>query len=341
MDQLAISSIDGSGLETRKWKAPGPTLSRNFGTVPPRLTAIDVVGEDAGYDPRIAYLTSVICGWTYSDAAALARQLPYYGLPDCTVSEFRVVNHAMLIIASVYFVRSADGRVGVLAFRGTVPDDFLNWLTDANTTLRNFHYGRVHAGFYGNVEPLWRDIGETLQQAVRGPAAPSESGNGNGHSAPAPLENLYITGHSLGGAMAVLAAARIHANDSEDWQRIVRGVYTFGQPAVGDRNFAEHYSRCFCLYRHIYHRDLVPHMPPRSLDAFVHFGEEFYADEATGWQNVDPPRVKAAANLAISVLVAGFDYLARRVLILRHLKFPYSIEDHGPEGYISASRRSL
>jgi hypothetical protein len=46
-----------------------------------------------------------------------------------------------------------------------------------------------------------------------------------------------ITGHSLGGALAVLCA---HILQAEGWT--VHSVYTFGQPRVGDRAFAAAYN---------------------------------------------------------------------------------------------------
>ncbi len=312
-------------------------VSRSFGVTPPRLPPLEPLPRTAGYDPRIAYLTSVISGWAYSDGVTMAKQLPYYGLAGCTVREFTVVNGAMLVVAAAYFVRSQDGAVGVLAFRGTVPDSFLNWLTDADTTLRNFHFGRVHGGFFLNVEPLWGEIAEAIDQAIRGESEPALGQEPQGK-----LRNLYITGHSLGAAMAVIAAARIYANDYADWQELVRGVYTYGQPAVGDADFARHYEPRLPLYRHVYGYDIVPHLPPRTVGEFVHFGEEFYATEAQrGWQCATPPRVKQAPYLLASTFAAGFDFVSRHITLLRRLKLPYSLEDHGPEGYIRTSRESL
>ena len=131
-----------------------------FGLLSPSLPPFDALPVSAprSYDPRMAYLTTVVSAWAYSDGQTMANQLAYYGLPNCSVREFSVVNDAMLVVAAAYFVRSEDGRVGVLAFRGTMPEDFINWLTDADTTLTNFHFGMVHTGFYRNVEPLWGGI---------------------------------------------------------------------------------------------------------------------------------------------------------------------------------------
>jgi hypothetical protein len=309
-----------------------------FGMTAPRLAPFDPVPLTAPklYDPRIAYLTTVVSAWAYSDGETMANQLSYYGLPDCTVRQFVVVNRAMLIVACAYFVRSRCGRIGVLAFRGTVPDDFINWLTDTNTTLQPFHFGRVHTGFFRNVEPLWKDVAETIEDALE------TAGDGGDGQPSGTLQNLYITGHSLGAAMAVIATARIFSDDYATWQPLVRGAYTYGQPMVGDADFCKHYERQFELYRHVYRKDVVPHLPPSEVGRFVHFGQEFLATEpGAGWQYADPPRVKQAALAGAAAAIAVADFFSRRLVPLRQLPLPYSLEDHGPQGYIDTSRISL
>jgi len=329
MEPLTLPG-NGAVVNVRTFKAPPQKRSRCFGTTPPRIEQLKTVGPNAEYDPKIAYLTSVISGWAYSDADTMGRQLTFYGLPECTVREFQVVNRAMLIIAGAYFVRSADGRIGVLAFRGTVPNDFMNWLTDANTSLHNFHYGKVHTGFFQNVQPLWSGIVEALEDSLKKTSDSQQE----------PLENLYITGHSLGAAMAVIAAARLFTNEYQTFQPLVRGVYTFGQPAAGDREFGEHYGSSFKLYRHVYRGDVVPHLPPLSVGPYCHFGQEFLAAD-TGWQNKNPPLAKLVGLAGVASVSAAFDFLSRRLLFLRRLRLPYSMDDHGPEGYIQTSRLSL
>src|SRR5262249_16276481 len=156
--------------------------------------------------------------------------------------------------------------VGVLAFRGTEPSNFINWLTDANTVMRTFHYGSVHGGFFDNVEALWDGVAEVIDEAIQGKTI--RPTNGDGQPEPVePLQVLYVTGHSLGAAMAVVAAARIFSPDYRAWQPLVRGVYTFGQPMVGDAEFARKYGEQFgsFLYRHVFRHDVVPRLPPRAV----------------------------------------------------------------------------
>jgi triacylglycerol lipase len=128
-------------------------------------------------------------------------------------------------------------KVTLLAFRGT--KNIGNCLTDADSLLVSQppYPGRVHCGFADAVEQVWPQVQQLL-------GTPSRS------------MPLWVTGHSLGGAMATLASVRLA---SEGYK--VRAVYTYGSPRVGDRPFHDTYS--LPNYRFVNDNDLVPHLPFR------------------------------------------------------------------------------
>ncbi|CAJ0589453.1 unnamed protein product [Cylicocyclus nassatus] len=71
---------------------------------------------------------------------------------------------------------------------------------------------------------------------------------------------LIFTGHSLGGALAVLAAARTVKEGYRPGNEIT--IYTFGEPRVGDLRFAESFDQIIPdSYRVVFRRDCVPHLP--------------------------------------------------------------------------------
>jgi hypothetical protein len=169
----------------------------------------------------------------------------------------------------------------------------------------------------------------------------------DGLLARAPLERLFLTGHSLGGAMAVLAAAKIVRDAPPDIRRAVRGVYTFGQPAVGDAQFAAAYGALFGdrLYRHEYAKDAVPRLPPRSSGAFVHFGEARVAfGSHGGWEKAAGLRRQAQLLVPTALSIVG-SFVGRRTPALGKLEYlicKYSLfDDHSPARYIEASRAAL
>ncbi len=145
----------------------------------------------------------------------------------------------------------------VLAFRGSQePKD---WLTNVTTQLCSFtlgkngattlssYKGKVHTGFF----LAWASIEDAvLTQISTWQSEVAQS---------AELPPLYITGHSLGGALATMAAAAL-----SDYGVDVAGVYTFGQPRVGDRTFVNQlnaHTRGKVL-RFVNNNDIVPHVPP-------------------------------------------------------------------------------
>lgn len=107
----------------------------------------------------------------------------------------------------------------VIAFRGSV--DVKNWIYNLNTAITGYpgcSGCQVHLGFYNaykGVAPLVRNVVSQLLSLHRG-------------------AKLFITGHSLGGAMAILCGL-----DMKEIHGKVDLLYTFGQPRVGNQNFAD------------------------------------------------------------------------------------------------------
>jgi hypothetical protein len=280
------------------------------------------------YDARLAYALSIVSAWSYGTGEALQSKLRCSGFPDCTVDEIAITNHALFIVSTAYVVRSACGRLAIVVFRGTEPVNLISWLTDADVILRELPTnwlanGVVHRGFLANLEPVWDGIQTALRKATA-------------------LEAIYVTGHSLGGAMAVLAAARLLA--SRPYAGKVEGVYTYGQPAVGNGDFATWGAKAMgsMLFRHVYNHDIVPHLPPASSGDFVHFGCE-YRSNGTATKEVwqASAAVKPLQFALGAVAGALLEFATRRTTWLRWVPFRSSIDDHSPAFYITTSRNSL
>ncbi|WP_157823181.1 lipase family protein [Psychromonas sp. MB-3u-54] len=130
----------------------------------------------------------------------------------------------------------------VLAFRGTEVTNAADIRTDVSGNPMNVgpkgKGHQVHSGFYNAFKAVQSLIEESLNK-------PELKGF-----------PLYITGHSLGGALAVVATYCI-SNDS------VGSCYTFGGPRVGNLLFGQ--SIRTPVYRVINAADLVPRLPPSYL----------------------------------------------------------------------------
>jgi pimeloyl-ACP methyl ester carboxylesterase len=132
----------------------------------------------------------------------------------------------------------------VLAFRGTDPITLPNWLTDAVVRLVRCHEydGRVHYGFSSALRHTWDKIQRLLDETLAASAG----------------RPLFLTGHSMGGALAVLSACRL-----AKMGRTPAGIYTFGSPRVGDPTFCAGYA--LPTWRIVNGMDLVPEMPLASV----------------------------------------------------------------------------
>ena len=139
---------------------------------------------------------------------------------------------------SAAHVLSSDAVV-VIAFRGTEFSSLADWKTDAY--IRFFEdpfLGNVHTGFNNAYQDVRSDVENVLQQSAG--------------------KTIWVTGHSLGGAMAVICATRIKQ------QRLGQPrIVTFGQPRVGDMAVAKWIDRAFpnSYQRFVNDNDVVARLP--------------------------------------------------------------------------------
>jgi Lipase (class 3) len=296
-------------------------------------------------DPTVAHVLATCAGYSYSDAKTVAMMMARLGLEDnrcLTVSESV---DAMFICSTAFLVQSACGRVVILSYRGTEPANFINWLTDADVNPEKVAFTfdakakpfDVHGGFYRNVRATRYQVIGALQKALAG-----ESIVARASPPPHRLEALYVTGHSLGAAMAAMMGLMLTVEGAyRPILEKLRGVYTYGQPMIGSPALAEPCNGVRFLredvIRHIYRTDVVAALPPTASGDFGHFGKErqFVEQHGAGtWvDNVAP--MKQISHLA-ELLMATLAFPARQLRWSRNLPWQHSLDDHGPQHYIAA-----
>lgn len=134
----------------------------------------------------------------------------------------------------------------VIAFRGT-EQKVSDWLTDLDAVPRIEGTEKVHTGFWKafNVAP---DGGLAVRDIVKGVMDSAAAKDGGG--APLPL---FITGHSLGGALALMATKTLAPN-------IDGACYTFGAPRIANYDYFKGLKTP--IYRVVNSSDIVPRVPP-------------------------------------------------------------------------------
>lgn len=188
----------------------------------------------------------------------------------------------------------------VAAFRGT--DEGGDWLDNLNATAIHGPFGRVHTGFQKGLLDIWPEMKSQIRVARR------ETDR---------YLPLWITGHSLGGALATLAGAELIAGDEPFY-----GIYTYGSPRAGDRDFARIFNieAAKRTFRFQNNNDIVSRIPSRVM-GYSHIGSFVYitdkkkltTDAGFWFQFLD--RVKGAVN---DIGKGGIDM----------------IEDHSMDDYI-------
>lgn len=304
-------------------------------------------------DEVVRHVLATCCGYAYGDQEIVATMLARMGLERTNLAEITISVDAMLIRSTAYIVQSKDGRVVILCYRGTPPLDLISWALDAEIEPEQIDIGRegdpirgdVHGGFYRNVRASRSEVVKVLLRAADG-----QSIAGDGKSLK-PLEALYITGHSLGGAMAVLMAIMLRKTQpGTDYRKLadkLKAVYTFGQPMVASRPLAEDLRQDLFfrdkLVRHIYNRDVIPQMPP--LGDYAHFGQEYQFDvNAAHWrrnERLTRQLTDRRAWLDVLSTVTSLWRPARAVALFEgRVGITERLHDHYPERYVAAAAPS-
>src|SRR3954451_10846038 len=106
-------------------------------------------------DEVVAHVLSVLSTYAYSDLETLLEMATRLGLERCEGLAVELRNDPLFVVSTAYLVTSSDGSVGILVYRGTMPVDVINWLTDLDAAQEQVRLVGpdtepllVHAGFY-------------------------------------------------------------------------------------------------------------------------------------------------------------------------------------------------
>lgn len=251
-----------------------------------------------GFDMVNAWwlIEAATLAWT---EAAFAREKFYRaGLPELAFfngpgTQCYVAGNDKVIIVA-FRGSEIRPRPGTLDFSNIVAD----LMTDVNIQpVESGGVGKVHRGFKQGLDEVWEMVYDCI--------CSQRQGNNR---------TLWFTGHSLGAALATLAAQRYGSGCT---------LYTFGSPRVGDLEFVE--SLAVSAYRFVNHQDVVTRVPPPGL--YRHVGE-LYAIGREGHIRPDPRPWEdpAAESEAMADFLGSLDQMDSdsRSFI------PHGILDHVP-----------
>jgi triacylglycerol lipase len=210
-----------------------------------------------------------IASITYDDPKASKIKFKSFG--------FSIVEFFDIEGAQAYLLKDMNG-MHVLSFRGTEVSEPSDVLADLKAG-KNVEAigGKIHVGFKGEINKLWPSI----EKAV------------------ANIDSLHVTGHSLGAAMATIAAGRMQSK--------VTALVTFGSPRVGNKE----YVKCLTVthYRVQNNCDDVTKVPFRLM-GFDHHGTHRYMNFHGEFRDLTPwQRVKDMALSRLRARAKGQKYI--------------------------------
>ena len=155
----------------------------------------------------------------------------------------------------------SNGEYAVLAFRGTEPTKGRDISTDARAFKVSAIEGRVHGGFLEAYNSVREEILKALKKVLGLP--------------------LYITGHSLGAALATVATNHLEGEVIGDvaLRDQIAACYTFGSPRVGDKDFDRKFKSS--IYRVVNTTDIVT-VVPLLLMGYTHIGDVRFLEPGMG-----------------------------------------------------------
>lgn len=257
----------------------------------------------SSYDPALAWLLSEVSRLAYKD---LTHDTPMLArLKNLGLSLKAQVDKESLSAQLWTYASSKQATFSILAFRGTL--ELQNWITNLHTLTSawNGEDSLVHRGFKTAFDSLWPRVKSHMD------------------TCPHPR---YYTGHSLGAALATLAAAT----------HPPQALYTYGSPRVGNGAFAQHVESATPAFRLVNHRDIVTTLPwENQLSPFDHIGELHYIDHQ-GQRQVNP----SSLNVFWAKLKQSITW--KDAFNARQFVTPVkTLSDHSPINYSYALEQDL
>ena len=211
----------------------------------------------AAYSDRMAWIMASMAHLAYDrfEDSRIARKLFIAKLQG---GGFKLIKtfYSKETDTQAFLAESNDGYA-VLAFRGTEISKRQDMKIDAQAMRVSVLEGKIHAGFRIAYDSVAKEIEKSILKLKDVP--------------------LYITGHSLGAALATVATQRLEHH--LEIREIIAACYTFGSPRVGD----SHYDIKFKspIYRIVNTTDVVTVIPLLAM-GYVHIGDIRYLGRTDG-----------------------------------------------------------
>jgi triacylglycerol lipase len=300
-------------------------------------------GFNAGssqFNPGTGKALAWACQFAYvtSDPAKVASIAAGW---NCTVPDRGIISEisaTALPLSSTQLIVFMHSGAVIISFAGTDPLSLVDWITD-------FDVAGTDKGSAVGLSTALQSVLLRIEDLLRSP--------------PLAGKQVFVTGHSLGGALAVLAAQEIDAKQPGR----VSAVYTYGMLRAGNAQFKSAYDQALGsrTYRMVHGEDIVPTVPPSSLVGSRHVGRhlscvrlgkfslgalqpttdsdqpQFAAGALAQLRNIalEPLSLLARAGLAAGLTMRTGPFARRTDVVGIVIELlPLPVRDHLPDRYI-------
>ncbi len=205
--------------------------------------------ETTHFSKENAYFLAQLSALAYENEADITDALTTYFPAE--FSRFRFIDthqdHKQAGFDAQAFV-IANQKAIFVVFRGTEDDSLEDIVSNMDNRLVPCTFGHIYQGFYDTSQVILADILKVVQDF--------QDNN----------QLIYLTGHSQGGALAMLMARLLGQQMPQ-----LNGVYTFGQPKIGDMLFSADFDMIFPtgVFRLVNVGDNVVNNPPSLYHAGI------------------------------------------------------------------------
>lgn len=205
---------------------------------------------------RLSWNSEGSADWPVAETLAILSEMAYLPPVDAerAYRELGFPKFMPIVAGSMigYVISGED--VTVIVFRGTDSADISDWIANLGRSATKTPNGSIHSGFYNAYYSMEPQIVRIIAERQ--------------------INHLWITGHSLGGALALVCMYDLVESKSLK----VDGIITFGQPLVAREGLAEHLDKLLLgkYVRFVNGRDVVARIPPSHAPcgSLVWFNED-------------------------------------------------------------------
>ncbi|APZ93304.1 putative lipase [Fuerstiella marisgermanici] len=227
-----FQSPTDSGTEIGEGGGLGPTHAEE--KTPLEILAMDWSSKDPNCHWSVSKLMLDLCEIAYAPPVEAREQIAKLGFDSESINAGSMQG---------YVVDAGDDSIVVL--RGTESHEY-DILQDLRFLESEEQQGAMHGGFVKGYKPMHSQVISLLERYE--------------------TKRVWITGHSLGGGLAIVCAFQLVVKDEYP----IAGVMTFGQPKVVEGEMLAFLEPRLAGKYVFFVNDMDP--VPRLIDPYLHFG---------------------------------------------------------------------